>query len=78
MISQCNELSNKLKIDLSLEYSQIPLQKINASYKVANLAENKIFNNTQIYVPYDDNRVRITPTMDNRLGYINTSFITVI
>ncbi|KAL5281493.1 PTPN14 family protein [Megaselia abdita] len=72
----CNELANKLKTDLSLEYSQIPLQKMNASYNVANLEENKILNNNQFYIPYDDNRVRITPTMDNRLGYINTSYIT--
>lgn len=76
-ILQCNELSSKLKTDLSMEYSQIPKQKINSSYNVANLEENKIFNNNQLYIPYDDNRVRLTPSMDNRLGYINTSYITV-
>lgn len=73
---QCNELSNKLKEDLSMEYSQIPIQKTNAEYKIANLDENKILNNNQLYLPYDDNRVRVTPTMENKCGYINTSYIT--
>lgn len=29
------------------------------------------------FLPYDDNRVKIIPTRDNRLGYINASHITV-
>lgn len=28
------------------------------------------------FLPYDDNRVRLTPTRENRLGYYNASHIT--
>lgn len=29
------------------------------------------------FLPYDDNRVRLTPTMENRHGYVNASHISV-
>lgn len=61
---------------LYVEFERIPKRKENASYDCALHEENRLTNFDPNFLPYDDNRVRITPTRDNRLGYVNASHIT--
>lgn len=61
---------------LYIEFERIPKRKENARYECALLEENRIKNLEPHFLPYDDNRVRLTPTKDNRLGYVNASHIT--
>lgn len=49
----------------------------NAKYDCALAEENKSRNFDPNFLPYDNNRVRLTPTRDNRMGYVNASHITV-
>jgi tyrosine-protein phosphatase non-receptor type 14/21 len=60
------------------EFERIPKRKENAKYECALHEENTNKNHDPKYLPYDDNRVRVTPTRDNRMGYVNASHITVI
>lgn len=60
---------------LYIEFEQIPKRKDGARYECALLEENQMKNNDPNFLPYDDNRVRITPSRDNRLGYVNASYI---
>lgn len=61
---------------LYVEFERIPKRKENASYDCALHEDNRLTNFDPNFLPYDDNRVRITPTRDNRLGYVNASHIT--
>lgn len=60
-----------------MEFERIPKRRQSARYDCALLEENKTKNSDPNFLPYDDNRVRLTPTMDNRMGYVNASHITV-
>jgi len=60
------------------EFETIPRRKDNGSYICALHEENKRLNFDPNFLPYDDNRIRLTPTRDNRMGYVNASLITVI
>lgn len=59
-----------------MEFERIPKRKDNAHYECALHDENRTKNFDPNFLPYDDNRVRITPTRDNRSGYVNASHIT--
>lgn len=59
-----------------MEFERIPKRKDNAHYECALHDENRAKNFDPNFLPYDDNRVRITPTRDNRMGYVNASHIT--
>lgn len=60
---------------LYMEFERIPKRKDGASYECALHVENRAKNSDPNFLPYDDNRVRVTPTRDNRLGYVNASHI---
>lgn len=60
-----------------MEFERIPKRREYASYDCALMEENAMKNSDPNFLPYDDNRVRITPTMDNRHGYVNASHISV-
>lgn len=59
-----------------MEFERIPKRKENAQYECALHEENQMRNVDPHFLPYDDNRVRITPSRDNRMGYLNASHIT--
>lgn len=61
---------------LYMEFERIPKRKDNAHYECALHDENRAKNFDPNFLPYDDNRVRITPTRENRSGYVNASHIT--
>lgn len=62
---------------LFYEFERIPKRRENARYDCALHDENRNKNYDSNYLPYDDNRVRVTPTRDNKMGYVNASHITV-
>ena len=61
---------------LYIEFERIPKRKESARYECALHDENRLKNFDPNFLPYDDNRIRITPTRENRLGYVNASHIT--
>lgn len=61
---------------LYIEFERIPKRKDSARYECALHEENRSKNLDPNFLPYDENRVRITPTRENRLGYVNASHIT--
>jgi len=60
-----------------MEFERIPKRREHALYECALLEENEQKNHDPNFLPYDDNRVRLTPSMDNRHGYVNASYISV-
>jgi tyrosine-protein phosphatase non-receptor type 14/21 len=75
---QCQQLEAKLTdSQLWSEFERIPKRKDNAKFECALHEENASRNLDPKYLPYDDNRVRITPSRDNRMGYVNASYVTV-
>lgn len=60
-----------------MEFEAIPKRREMARYDCALKEENAIKNSDPNFLPYDDNRVRLTPTMENRHGYVNASHISV-
>lgn len=63
--------------ELFYEFEGIPKRKENARYDCALQSENKNRNIDPNFLPYDENRVRLTPARDNRFGYVNASHLTV-
>lgn len=63
--------------ELFYEFEGVPKHRENARYDCALQQENKQKNIDQNFLPYDDNRVRVTPSRENRFGYVNASYITV-
>lgn len=61
--------------ELFLEFERIPRRKENARFDCALHDENKSKNFDPNFLPYDDNRVKLTPTKDNKLGYVNASLL---
>ncbi|XP_072391458.1 tyrosine-protein phosphatase non-receptor type 14 [Diabrotica undecimpunctata] len=75
--TMCQLLENKLAdSQLFFEFDKIPKKKQNAEFKTALLPENAAFNRFKDVLPYEDNRLRLTPTKNNKYGYINASHIT--
>lgn len=74
----CQLLETKLNdSQLFLEFERIPKRKENAQYSCALHDENRNKNSDRSSLPMDENRVKITPTRENRMGYANASHITV-
>ncbi|XP_055924020.1 tyrosine-protein phosphatase non-receptor type 14 [Eupeodes corollae] len=72
----CQILDAKLNdSQLFMEFERIPKRRESARYECALLEENMRKNSDPNFLPYDDNRVRITPSMENRHGYVNASHI---
>jgi tyrosine-protein phosphatase non-receptor type 14/21 len=72
----CQLLDAKLNdTQLFLEFERIPKRKDNAQYSCALMEENRNKNSDNTCLPMDENRVRLTPTRDNRMGYVNASHI---
>uniref|UniRef100_A0A182PCG7 protein-tyrosine-phosphatase n=1 Tax=Anopheles epiroticus TaxID=199890 RepID=A0A182PCG7_9DIPT len=73
----CSLLESKLADpQLYCEFERIPKRSDSASYNCALAEDNKNKNFDTSFLPYDNNRVRLTPTRDNRMGYVNASHIT--
>lgn len=62
--------------DILQEFELIPRMKLNADFTTATKPDNIPRNRYKDIVPYEENRVKITPTKDNKSGYINASHIT--
>ncbi|XP_045598468.1 tyrosine-protein phosphatase non-receptor type 14 isoform X2 [Procambarus clarkii] len=62
--------------DILQEFELIPRMKPNADFTTATKPDNIPRNRYKDIVPYEENRVKITPTKDNKYGYINASHIT--
>jgi len=61
--------------EFTREFEMIPRMKPTATFSTALLLENVYRNRFRNILPYDDNRVRLVPTKDNKTGYINASYI---
>ncbi|GAB0089160.1 tyrosine-protein phosphatase non-receptor type 14 [Sergentomyia squamirostris] len=73
----CQILEDKLNDEeLFIEFERIPKRKENAKYECALHEENKLKNLDPNFLPHDDNRVRLVPSMNNRMGYVNASHVT--
>ncbi|XP_058120167.1 tyrosine-protein phosphatase non-receptor type 14 [Anopheles ziemanni] len=73
----CSLLESKLADpQLYCEFERIPKRSDSATYSCALAEDNKNKNFDPTFLPYDNNRVRLTPTRDNRMGYVNASHIT--
>ncbi|KAM8945243.1 tyrosine-protein phosphatase non-receptor type 14 [Pelodytes ibericus] len=59
------------------EYEQIPRRKPDGIFSTAMLPENLERNRVCEVLPYEENRVELVPTKENRTGYINASHIKV-
>lgn len=69
-------LENRLEDgQVFLEFERITKRKPNADFTTALLSENTSRNRFSDVLPYEENRVRLTPTPDNRTGYINASHV---
>ncbi|XP_064212238.1 tyrosine-protein phosphatase non-receptor type 21 [Tribolium castaneum] len=75
--TMCQLLENKLAdSQLFFEFDKIPKKKQNADFTTACHRENAQFNRFKDVLPYEDNRLRLTPSKNNKFGYINASHIT--
>jgi len=69
--------SKLLEGSVFMEFEQIPKKRFNADYTTSLLPENVPRNRFKDVLPYDDNRVHLSPTKDNKSGYINASHVSV-
>lgn len=60
-----------------IEFEQVLKKRLNADHMTAKLPENSFRNRFKDVHPYEDNRVCIAPSKENKTGYINASHITV-
>lgn len=60
-----------------VEFEQVPKRRLRYEIAIASQPANKDRNRFKDVLPYDDNRVKLTPTKDNPQGYINASHIRV-
>ncbi|XP_023310890.1 tyrosine-protein phosphatase non-receptor type 14 isoform X2 [Anoplophora glabripennis] len=75
--TMCQLLENKLAdSQLFFEFDKIPKKKQNAEFTTALHPDNAAFNRFKDVLPYEDNRLRLTPSRNNKFGYINASHIT--
>lgn len=74
----CQLLDAKLNdTQLFLEFERIPKRKENAQYSSALLEENLNKNTDPTCLPMDENRVKLMPSRENRIGYVNASHVSV-
>ncbi|KZS02632.1 Tyrosine-protein phosphatase non-receptor type 14, partial [Daphnia magna] len=72
----CQEMESRLADgQLLLEFELIPRRKAGADFSMAVHPDNLCRNQYQDVLPYEENRVKLTPSQDNRTGYINASHI---
>ncbi|XP_071439695.1 tyrosine-protein phosphatase non-receptor type 14 [Hetaerina americana] len=77
--SVCQAIEKKLEGgQLFVEFERLPRKRPDAVFTTALLPENVPRNRYPDVLPYEDNRVRLTPSKDNKTGYINASHINVI
>jgi tyrosine-protein phosphatase non-receptor type 14/21 len=75
--TMCKLLENKLAdTHLFSEFDKFPKKKQTADFTTACHRDNMQFNRFKDVLPYEDNRLRLTPTKNNKYGYINASHIT--
>ncbi|KAJ8934323.1 hypothetical protein NQ314_013363 [Rhamnusium bicolor] len=75
--TMCQLLENKLAdSQLFFEFDKIPKKKQNADFTTALHPDNVSFNRFKDVLPYEDNRLRLTPSKNNKFGYINASHMT--
>ncbi|KAG5890416.1 hypothetical protein JTB14_017637 [Gonioctena quinquepunctata] len=75
--TMCQLLENKLAdSQLFFEFDKIPKKKQNCDFKTALLPDNAAYNRFKDVLPYEENRLRLTPSKNNKHGYINASHIT--
>ncbi|XP_069702508.1 tyrosine-protein phosphatase non-receptor type 14 [Periplaneta americana] len=75
--TMCQLLERKLAdSQLFFEFERIPKKKTNADFGTALHPDNMGRNRYKDVLPYEENRVRLTPSKENKLGYINASHIT--
>ncbi|XP_067119789.1 tyrosine-protein phosphatase non-receptor type 21 [Centruroides vittatus] len=76
--ARVQQLENRLaEGQVFLEFEQIIKKKPVDDFSTALLPENLGRNRFKDVLPYEDNRVRITPNKENRTGYINASHIAI-
>ncbi|KAI2807754.1 Tyrosine-protein phosphatase non-receptor type 14 [Blomia tropicalis] len=61
--------------DFTREFELLPRMNPTAKFTTASLAENILKNRFRDILPYEENRVKLTPTKDNKHGYINASHV---
>ncbi|KAL0275461.1 UNVERIFIED_CONTAM: hypothetical protein PYX00_003298 [Menopon gallinae] len=75
--TMCQLLERKLAdSQLFYEFEKIPKKKPNPDFTTALHPDNISKNRYKDVLPYEENRVRLTPTKDNKMGYVNASHIT--
>lgn len=62
---------------LFFEFNNIDKKKQNSDFTTALHPDNAHFNRFKDVLPYEENRIRLTPTKNNKFGYINASQISV-
>ncbi|RZF46366.1 hypothetical protein LSTR_LSTR011150 [Laodelphax striatellus] len=73
----CQLLERKLSdTQLFFEFEKIPKQKANPDFTTAQHPDNTSRNRFSDALPYEENRVRLTPCKENKMGYVNASHIT--
>ncbi|XP_013390400.1 tyrosine-protein phosphatase non-receptor type 21-like [Lingula anatina] len=69
-------LENKLEEgQVFVEYEKLPKRKAKSDCSTALKEENTDRNRFKDVVPYEENRVKLKPTKENKTGYINASHI---
>ncbi|OTF76925.1 Tyrosine-protein phosphatase non-receptor-like protein [Euroglyphus maynei] len=61
--------------DFTKEFELLPRMNPTAKFTTASLGENILKNRFRDILPYEENRVKLTPTKDNKHGYINASHV---
>ncbi|XP_054272047.1 tyrosine-protein phosphatase non-receptor type 14 [Macrosteles quadrilineatus] len=75
--TMCQLLERKLVDNqLFFEFEKIPKQKVNPDFSTALHPDNASRNRFKDVLPYEENRVRLSPSKENKTGYINASHIT--
>ncbi|VVC24350.1 Hypothetical protein CINCED_3A016831 [Cinara cedri] len=75
--TMCQLLEHKLEdTQLFQEFDRITKVKPNAEFSTAYVLQNYSRNRHKDILPYEENRVRLSPSKENRFGYINASHIT--
>ncbi|XP_049955648.1 tyrosine-protein phosphatase non-receptor type 14 [Schistocerca serialis cubense] len=73
----CQLLERKLADgQVFFEFEKIPKKKLTADFTTALHPDNASRNRYMDALPYEENRVRLTPSRQNKFGYINASHIT--
>jgi len=61
--------------DFTREFELLPRMNPTAKFTTASMNDNILKNRFRDILPYEENRVKLTPTKENKHGYINASHI---